>query len=159
MGSTSKQKGRWKRKFECLQIYRTLIENRKSSVMGFCFEITYPMWFVMSAGRHLVPTNNAIYQEDMAISELDLSYGTLTKAFPWWQNGMYLLNSHLSLTYLIISRLVSIVHVPFLCTYIPPQHSTMEGHSVITYFIFITLICTLYLKYLTRIQRVFVVSN
>mgnify|MGYP007015787651 CR=1 FL=1 len=107
-------------------------ENRTSSVIRFCFEITYAMWFVMSAARHLVSVSNAIYQKDMAISELDLSYGTLTKAFPWWQNGMYLLNSHLSLTYLIISRLVSIVHVPFLCTYIPPQHSTMEGHSVIT---------------------------
>ena len=159
MGSTSKQKGRWKRKFECLQIYPTLIENRRSSASCFCFELTYPVWFVMSVARHLVSTNNAIYQKDMAISELDLSYGTLTKAFPWWQNGMYLLNSHLSLTYLIISRLVSIVHVPFLCTYIPPQHSTMEGHSVITYFIFITLIFTLHLKYLVRIQRIFVVFD
>ena len=87
MGSTSKQKGRWKRKFECLQIYPLLIENRRRSVVFFCFEVTDPPYVICDecsgAARHLVPINNAIYQKDMAISELDLSYGTLTKAFPW----------------------------------------------------------------------------
>ena len=72
MGSTSKQKGRWKRKFECLQIYPILIENRRTSIIFFCYEVTYPDQFVMSAARHLVTISNAIYQKDMAISELDL---------------------------------------------------------------------------------------
>ena len=69
---------------------QSLSKTEGSSIISFCFEVTHPIWFVMSAARHLVPMNNAIYQKDMAISELDFSYGTLTKALPWWQNGMYL---------------------------------------------------------------------